>query len=471
MDQSRLPLWEKVKTYQDSERAWLHVPGHGGGPGLPADMKMFASMARFDLTELPELDDLHAPGGAIAEAQRLAADVWRADSTYFLVNGSTAGVLAMVLACCAPGDTILAARNAHGSFYHALLLSGAVPRYLPVTHVCGVPLNVTVDAVRAAFAQNPNARALFLTSPGYHGACADIAEIAAIVHRHGALLLLDEAHGAHLGFSRKLPASQGHLADVRVQSWHKTLGALTPGAVLHQQGSLLDQGRLRAALQWVQTSSPSYPLLLSLDAVRRQMALDGVRITDRMAETAAELRRVISTHLPVLSEQDLTPYGLCLDKTRISMLTGKAGICGLSAAEMLTRQGIDTELSQPAAVLAVVGPGYQEQYTGRIERALAALLKSAPACAVPLPDVPEPDVVLPPREGYYRASQLLTPREAYGCIAADTVVSYPPGQPLLVPGERVTKNVVAYIEAACHAGVRFRGLDGDGRIRVSLSAT
>jgi len=468
MDQSRLPIWEQVKKYQPKSRVWLHFPGHGGGLGLPAGeaAAAFAEVARLDLTELPELDDLHNPTGAIAEAQELAADVWHADKTYFLVNGSSAGVLAMLLATCNPGELILAPRNAHGSFYHALILSGAAPRYLPVAEQNGLPLNVTPGAVEEAFARHPQAKAFFLTSPGYNGICAEVAKIAAIVRSHGALLLLDEAHGAHLGFSRSLPATSGHLADLRVQSWHKTLAALTPGAVLHQHGVRVDQHRLRAAMQLVQTSSPSYPLLLSLDAVRREMALGGEAVADEMAGKARQLRSAVARLLPVLTEADLAPAGFQLDTTRVTVLTGQAGVCSLAAARRLAQLGIDLELVQAGALLAVVGPGFHVKDVKRVVTALSGLTQQRAERNEALPPLPQADVVLTPREAFYCGSRYTALQDARGKIAAATVASYPPGMPLVAPGERITDDVITYIQEASRAGVCFRGLDGDGRIKI-----
>lgn len=467
MDQSRLPIWEQVNKYQDKDRVRLHFPGHGGGPGLPAGVAgaAFAKVARLDLTELPKLDDLHNPTGAIAEAQALAAALFGADKTYFLVNGSSAGVLAMVLAACNPGDLILAPRNAHGSFYHALIFSGALPHYLPVAEQSGVLLNVAPEDVAKAFARHPQAKALFLTSPSYNGVCADVAEIAGIARRHGALLLLDEAHGAHLGFSRCLPATFGQLADLRVQSWHKTLAALTPGAVLHQHGLRVDSHRLRSALQWVQTSSPSYPLLLSLDAVRRQMALEGSSVAEEMAANAEELRAAIAGLLPLLTEADL-PAGFRLDITRLTVLTGQAGVCGFTAARQLAKQGIDVELAQARSLLAVVGPGFQTEKIERVALAFKGLVRQEAEKMSAMPPLPQVEVVLSPREAFYGASGYAAPEDALGKIAAETVAAYPPGLPLLAPGERITEEVIAYLQGAGAAGVCFRGLDREGRIRI-----
>ena len=466
MEQTRNPIWESLQKHTEKKRAWLHVPGHGGGLGLPPEAKMvFTQSAPFDVTELPGLDDLFCPHGMIAEAQRLAAAVWGADETFFLVNGSSAGVLAMMMGTCGPGDTVLAPRNAHGSFYHALVLSGAVPRYLPMREHKKMPLNVTVDAVRQGFAKHPNAKALFLTSPSYYGVCADVAEIAAVTRQHGALLLLDEAHGAHLGFHPGLPQNFGSCADLRVQSWHKTLGALTPGAVLHRHGTKPNRARLQAALQMTQTSSPSYPLLMSLDAVRKQMALHGYQITGEMVANAKALRQLLCDDVPLLTEGDVKEQGFSLDLTRITMLTGEVGCCGQQAVVRLAEVGIDIEFGQPEHLLAVVGPGFSHDNLPE----LAAVWKEHIfQCSKPvtLPSLPEPVIEMIPRDAFFAECIYAKPHHAVGHISAGMVVSYPPGVPLLAPGEQVTEDVVAYMKHACAAGVHFRGLDNAGRIRL-----
>lgn len=467
MEQSRAPLWEKIIQFNQNEgRAWLHVPTHGGGPGLPAALgQLFAAYAKFDLTELPGLDDLFHPTGVLAEAQALTAQLWQARRSYFLVNGASAGVRAMVLATCNPGDTILIARNAHGSLAQALVSVGAMPRYLPVAEVDGFPLNVTVEAVKEGFRRYPQAKALLLTSPSYFGVTANLAAIAEVVHQAQALLLVDEAHGGHLDFSDELPAAAGQFCDLRVQSWHKTLGALTPGAVLHWQQGQVDEDRLQTALQGVQTSSPAYPLLASLDLVRQRMALAGKELVGQMVEQAQKLREAVQAYFPLLTPPQVQPLGLGLDITRVTILTAQAGVCGLELGEKLAQQGIDLELMQPDCALAIIGPGYQEQWTEKLAKSLASLrLTPTYMLLPPLPPVPE--LVLTPREAAYRQHVTIPYQKAAGKVAAALVVCYPPGIPLCLPGERITSALITYLRGALQRGVIFRGLTQDGQLKV-----
>lgn len=444
------------------------MPGHGGGPGLPPEAKhAFAGVAGLDLTELPALDDLHDPHGAVREAQELAAQIWHARKTFYLVNGSSAGILAMLLSACAPGDEVIVPRNAHGAVYSGLILSGAVPRYIPVAELDGFPLNVTVEAVRKAFELYPAAKALFLTSPSYFGITADTAEIARIAHERGAMLLLDEAHGAHLGFCPDLPIPGGEKADVRVQSWHKTLGALTPGAALHLHGARADSGRLQECLRWVQTSSPSYPVLLSLDAVRKRMALAGRATATRMADGAGELRASLAESVPLLTREDVRKKGFDLDITRITVLAGKAGISAADLARLLSEKRVDTELTWAGCLLLVVGPGYEPGITAAVAAAFAETVTDvrrevAPDISVP----PFPEAVMTPREAALRPWDRVTAEEAIGNVAAASVVSFPPGIPALAPGERVTAEIVDYLYRSRLAGLTIRGMDAAGKICI-----
>lgn len=466
MNQNRAPLFAAVKEQQKNNRAWLHVPAHGGGRGLPAEMAdSFLSYARWDVTELPGLDDLHNPVGAIAEAQALAAALWGADQSYFLVNGSTAGILAMILACCGPGDTILLPRNAHSSVVNALILSGATPQYIPVSYHENLPFNVTPSSVAAAFDRCPQAKALLLSTPSYYGICADLRAIAAIVRDAGRILLVDEAHGAHLGFHEELPASPRHLADLCVQSWHKTLGALTPGAMLHRYGHRIDSSRLGYALRLVQTSSPSYPVMVSLDAVRKAWALNGERIAAEMLGNARQLRDRLQRHVPLLTRDAARRYGFDLDETKITVLAAQGGFDGFAAARFLASRGLNLELVLPDHLLAVVGPGYQREW----DVVAADAFSRIPAGAfrgLPMESPPIPEFVMPPREAFYAEYAYQAIDEAAGHVAAATVACFPPGIPLLNPGERISMEVVDYVNKARNRGVLFNGLDSKGRVRI-----
>jgi len=467
MEQSKAPIWDKLLQWQQKKRLWLHVPAHGGGAGLPSELQnLFGMYARFDLTELPGLDNLHAPQGIIAQAQALAAQLFAAKASFFLAGGASAGVRVMIRACCNPGDTILVARNAHKSLYEALVFTGVVPRYLPIETMEGLPLNITPEAVKEGFARYPEAKALFLTSPSYYGIAANLPAIAEAVRKAGALLLVDEAHGAHLAFCRQLPEAAGPYCDLRVQSWHKTLGALTPGAVLHCHTEHIDKNRLFLALQDVQTTSPPYPLLASLDVTRRTMALKGEEITGKMLTNAKKLREALAAYVPLLQRQQVKPLGFDLDETRVTMLVGKAGICGLKAGRKLAEFGIDLEIIQADTLLAIVGPGYNFNGKENFAAAFKTIPRSTRFCRhiQRLPSIPE--MVLTPREVYFQPAKAVKLQEAQGHIAWAMIVPYPPGIPLVMPGEKFTSEIVAFLQEARRLGVEFMGIDDAGQVLV-----
>ncbi len=446
----------------------MHVPGHGGGGGIPSHLPLlFKELAKYDLTELAGLDDLHNPSGVIRDAQELAAAAFAAEESYFLVNGASSGVMAMLLAVCGPGDKVLVPRNAHSSVYHGLIFSGAEPWYLPVAEDGGFPLNVTVDAVSEGFRCCPGAKALIVTSPSYYGVCADIKEIEKVVRRNNAILLLDEAHGAHFGFSDKLPPA-GLSADLRVQSWHKTLGALTPGAVLHRQGGQIDSFRLRAALRSVQTSSPSYPLLLSLDAARKQMALQGRELWDSVCCMAETLRDSLKGVIPLLEREAVRDKGFDLDITRLTLLTGTAGINGITASGLIREAGVDTELAYVDHVLAILGMGFSALELEKVTSAFKQLKGLDGGEAVVFPAVPAAEPVLSLRQAWFSPSRNVSLRDAVGEVSATFVVPYPPGIPVLAVGERVSEKAADYLEAAVTGGIELRGLDSYGRLRICI---
>jgi arginine decarboxylase len=305
-----------------------------------------------------------------------------------------------------------------------------------------------------------------LTSPGYNGVAADLAAIAGMARDAGVFLLVDEAHGAHFQFATEMPQPAGLFCDLCVQSWHKTLGALTPGAVLHCHSKRVDRRRLQDALQAVQTTSPPYPLLASLDAVRRRMALCGEKVVREMLAEARKLRRVLATYLPLLSAAEVARLGFSLDETRITVLAARAGVDGLALGRLLAACKIEVEFMQPHAVLAIVGPGYRPDWTQRV----AACLQAMPPLRenkIQLPQLPAPPPArYTPREAWFLPSALAPLSGATGFVAAASLVCYPPGVPLVFPGEEITPAVVEYLLAARRAGVTVHGVDGQEQVRV-----
>ncbi|HEY9736470.1 MAG TPA: aminotransferase class I/II-fold pyridoxal phosphate-dependent enzyme, partial [Trichocoleus sp.] len=295
LDQTQAPLLEALTQSARRPHAAFYAPGHKRGQGIPKRLQALLGESVFaaDLPELPELDNLFAPEGAIAQAQALAAAAFGAEQTYFLANGSTCGIEAAVLAACRPGEKIVVPRNAHQSVVSALILSGALPVWVQPEYDASWDLvgAVRPEAVAMALQQHPDSRAVLVVSPTYQGICSDLAGIADIAHSYGLPLLVDEAHGPHFTFHPDLPTpALAAGADLAVQSTHKVLSALTQASMLHVQGDRICRQRLQRALQLTQSTSPSYLLLASLDAARQQMALEGYSLLSETLNRVLEAR-------------------------------------------------------------------------------------------------------------------------------------------------------------------------------------
>lgn len=349
--QQKTPLLDALGASARKVHAPFYAPGHKRGQGAPIPLLelLGASVFGADLPELPDLDNLFAPQGVIQEAQELAAAAFGADKTWFLVNGSTVGVIAAILATCGAGEKIILPRNIHQSAIAGLILSGAIPIFINPEYdlTNNLAHSITPTAIAKALQQHPDAKAVMMVYPTYHGVCGDLKAIAQIVHQHNIPLLVDEAHGAHFAFHPDLPESALSIgADLSVQSTHKVLGAMTQASMLHIQGKRVDHQKISKALQLLQSTSPSYLLLASLDAARQQMALHGQQLMTRTLKLAAQARQEISK-IPKLSilEPVTTPGFFALDQTRLTVRVAELGLSGFEVDQIFDQQlGITAEL-------------------------------------------------------------------------------------------------------------------------------
>jgi Arginine/lysine/ornithine decarboxylases len=299
LDQTKMPIIETLQNLTQKSHAPFYAPGHKHGKAIPQPLTELLGMEVFpaDLPELPELDNLFAPDGVIQEAQELAAETFGALHTRFLVNGSTTGIIAGILATCGNGEKIILPRNIHQSVISGLIISGAIPIFINPEYDFhwDIPLSITAESIGQTLAKHPDTKAVMIVNPTYHGVCGNIRAIAQQVHKYNIPLLVDEAHGAHFAFHSELPIpALVSGADLSVQSTHKTLGAMTQASMLHIGSDRIDLYRLQQALQILQSSSPSYLLLASLDAARQQMALFGEELMSQTLELAKNARNRIS---------------------------------------------------------------------------------------------------------------------------------------------------------------------------------
>ncbi|MGG6312030.1 aminotransferase class I/II-fold pyridoxal phosphate-dependent enzyme [Paenibacillus macerans] len=384
------PLYEALLRYREKRNASFHVPGHKNGQALRGEVRVdgvLPHVMEIDATEITGTDDLHHPEGVIREAQRLAAAQFGAEETFFLVGGSTAGNLALILSVCtAPGDVLLVQRNVHKSVIHGLMLAGAHAVFLAPQQDAssGLATIPSEAAVREALRRHPGAKGLLLTHPSYYGMGAPLRPLAELCHVHGVPLLVDEAHGAHFGQHPALPESAlAAGADGVVQSTHKMLTALTMGAMLHVQGGLLDLALLRQRLAMLQSSSPSYPIMASLDVSRSLLGAQGPAFFEGGLSAAAYLRRGLAQ----LSRFDVVePPGASggaaaytiQDPLKLVIFDATAALTGYELQERLEAEGCVPEMSDDRYVVLALGPGTTQRDA---ERLLQALQRICGGCA------------------------------------------------------------------------------------------
>lgn len=477
-DQTRAPFFESLLAEKAFAPRSYHMPGHKFRPELLPDLTTWlgAGWAQVDVNECsPTIDYLHAPGPALREAQALAAALYGADATHFLINGATSGNQAMLLTATRDGQKVIVSRTAHRSVYAGLILSGAHPVYVPasVHPRTGLPLAVSTDAVAQALAANRDAVAVHVTGINYYGYLPDLPALAGLAHAHGAPLLVDEAHGAHLGLHPALPRSavqQG--ADLVVQSPHKTLGALTQAAWLHVNGGRIARPALVQALALLQSSSPSVLLTGSLDVVRRLAALDGRRLLGRALALAARARDAIRA-IPGLdcygSELVDPAHGIAdHDPTKLVVDVRASGWLGTQIQTRLREQSrVGVEFADPAHIIASITLADDDASVDALLKALRRAAATSPEGSAPTQPVaillpPIPPMALTPREAFGRPTQAVPLAGAVGRICGEQVMPYPPGIPVLLPGEVVGAEHVDFLTAQLAHGVRLVGPEDPG---------
>ncbi|MEW6172930.1 MAG: aminotransferase class I/II-fold pyridoxal phosphate-dependent enzyme [Bacillota bacterium] len=460
MPQRRYPVVESLKRYVGKGFIPFHTPGHLQGKAAPPVLSHWwgRSVFKADLTEVPGLDDLNAPAGAIRRAQERAAALAGAEQTFFLVNGSTAGVQAMFLATTHPGDEVVLPRAVHRSVIASLILSGAQPVFLPGRNPDGfnVPLPPQEPVYRESLGRHPQARVLFVVYPDYYGVAADLKALAELAHARGLPLLVDAAHGVLFGRHPGMPPGATACgADAAVESVHKRAGALTQAAWLHIQGDRLDPRRLWDALRLLTTSSPSYLLLASLDGARRQLEVSGFHTCERLIELTDHARRAIS-RLPGVSVLSGLPDGYLVDPTRLVVSFREAGVSGITAAKLMRRCGVVVEMADFTGVVLLFSPAHRMRDLKMLVKAVEAALKG-PKTRIPGPFPQAPPLRINPREAWLAPAKQVPLESAVGLVSAEMVSPAPPGIPLLIPGEEVTPEALLYLKTLRDAGVTVHG--------------
>ncbi|TFI54492.1 aminotransferase class I/II-fold pyridoxal phosphate-dependent enzyme [Mastigocladus laminosus UU774] len=469
LNQNQTPLLDTLKRCAERPHTPFYTPGHKRGVGISQKIAHIFGQTVFrnDLPELTELDNLFAPAGVIQQAQELAAEAFGAAQTWFLVNGSTCGIEAAILATCGTGDKIILPRNVHSSVIAGLILSGAIPIFVNPEYdpILDIAHSITPSTVAAALAQHPDAKAVIMVYPTYYGVCGDVKAIAQITHQYNIPLLVDEAHGAHFAFHPQLPTPALKAgADLSVQSIHKTLGAMTQASMLHIQGERIDRDRLNKALQLVQSTSPSYLLLASLDAARQQIALYGKELMSRTLQFAEEARTRIAkiTGLSVLNPLPASEVGsfgfIALDPTRLTVTVSGLGLTGFTAEEILDQQlGVTAEFASLQHLTFIISLGNTQEDIEQLVQAFTQLTKmTSPPSPLSYKGEREKiwddvfrmgnSVRISPREAFFAATEALPILETTGRVCAEIVCPYPPGIPVLMPGEVITQPALEYLQ-------------------------
>ena len=486
-NQHKTPLKDALEEFKLRRVVPFDVPGHKRGRGSPELTKFLGSrIMELDVNSMKPLDNWTGPVSVIREAEQLAADMFgRGDSSvhaFFMVGGTTAAVQAMVFAAAGRGDKIILPRNVHRSVINAMVLCGAVPVYVNpgVNERLGIPLAASASDIAAAVAANPDAVAVLVNNPTYYGVCTDIKAVAEITHGAGMLLLADEAHGTHFyvtGADEGLPTpAMAAGADMASVSMHKSGGSLTQSSILlardgnPETGGKLSEGYVRQIIGLTGTTSASYILLVSLDIARMVLATRGREIFARVRELSnygrAEINEIgdfyaFGSEITGGAARSLRPCAAFdFDVTKLSVNTTDIGLAGIEVYDLLRDEyDIQLEFGDIGNVLAYVSVGDRERDLERLVGALSEVRRrhKKPKKDMLLREYIAPDVVLPPQEAFYANKQSLKLRDCIGRICGEFVMCYPPGIPILAPGELITAEIADYITYAKGKGCFVTG--------------
>nr|WP_207719584.1 aminotransferase class I/II-fold pyridoxal phosphate-dependent enzyme [Clostridium cadaveris] len=458
--------------YVNRETIPFHVPGHKKGIGIDEEFKKFMGLNPFkiDVTVFKLVDSLHHPTGPIKKAQELAADAYGSDAAFFSIHGTSGAIQAMIMSVVNEGDTIIIPRNVHKSVTAGIILSGAKPVYMQpeLDKKLGIAHGVTPDTVRNTLKEHPEAKAVLIINPTYYGVATDIKSIADIVHSHNIPLIVDEAHGPHLGFNQNLPISAMEAgADICAQSTHKIIGALTQCSLLQVKSKYIDINRVHQILSLLQTTSPSYILMASLDCARRQIALNGTELLDKAIELSNYVRKEINK-IPgfyCFGDEILnTPGVFALDPTKITITCRDLGITGYDLDMILSNKyHIQMELSDLYSVLAVGSFGDTKDAMDKLINALKEISDEFLGKSDSKPDfldIPNiPELKLIPRAAFNSDKISLPLKESINHISSEFLMAYPPGIPVLCPGEIITKEIIDYVEDLKRVGLYVQGTE------------
>lgn len=476
-DQTKAPLLEALERMRHDRLVPFDVPGHKHGKGNPELTAFLGEQClSVDVNSMKPLDNLCHPVSVIKEAEELAAEAFGAAHAFFMVGGTTSAVQAMILSSVKSGEEIILPRNVHQSVIHALVLCGAVPVYInPQTDKkLGIALGMSVADVRRTIAAHPAAKAILVNNPTYYGICSDLASITKIAHKNGLRVLADEAHGTHFYFGKDMPISaMAAGADLAAVSMHKSGGSLTQSSLL-LCGPQVNADYVRKIISLTQTTSGSYLLLSSLDISRRNLALRGEEIFEKVKNFAAYARaeiNAIGDYYAYSKELVNGDSVYDFDTTKLSVNTLPLGLAGIEVYDLLRDEyGIQIEFGDLGNILAYISVGDKNK---NIERLISALAEIRRLYKKDNKDMLEseyisPVVVMSPQTAFYAKKRSLPLDECAGEVCTEFVMCYPPGIPILAPGERITAQVLDYIRYAKEKGCVMTGPESMDLSRLNV---
>lgn len=473
LDQNKTPIFDSLLEYVNNNTVPFHVPGHKKGIGIPNEFKNFIGENAFkiDVTVFKSVDSLHHPISSIREAEKLVADAYNSDHSFFCINGTTVAIQAMIMSAVSEGDKILIPRNVHKSITAGIILSGATPVYMEpdIDEFLSISHGISLETVKKSLDENPDVKAVLIINPTYYGVATDIKSIVKIVHNYNIPLLVDEAHGPHLKFNKKLPiCAMDAGADICAQSTHKITSSLTQGSFLHVKSSYIKPNKVRQILNLLQTTSPSYIILASLDCARKQLALNGQELIDKSIELANYARNEINKidYLYCFGEELKNGNGFfAFDPTKITVNCRKLGISGYELESILaSRYHVQLEMADMYNGLAVGSYGDTKESINTLINALKEISanttnKNEKKFEINLPNIPKQ--IYTPRQALYASKKSVSLKDSINEISGEFLLAYPPGIPILCPGELITEEIINYIEHMKAIGLFVQGTEDE----------
>ncbi|RLL45193.1 aminotransferase class I/II-fold pyridoxal phosphate-dependent enzyme [Oceanobacillus piezotolerans] len=472
--QSETPLFTGLLKHIEKNPVQFHIPGHKKGAAVESSFQSFLgdNLFQIDLINIEPLDDLHHPNGIIKEAQELAAEAFHADFTYFSVQGTSGAIMTMILSVCHPGDKIIVPRNVHKSITSAIIFSGAVPIFIQpeIDTALGISHGITPSSVEHALYSHPDAKGVLVINPTYFGIATNLEKIVSIAHSYDVPVLVDEAHGVHIHFHEQLPLSAMQAgADIAATSVHKLGGSLTQSSILNLKGNRIPHERVQTIMSMLTTTSTSYLLLASLDTARKQLAINGYEMIDKAIKMANFTRKEINNleYIYCAGKEILgTEATYHYDPTKLIISVKDIGLTGYDVEVWLREQyNIEVELSDLYNILCIITPGDTMDDVTLLVEALKTLEKEKAMIVqkrkiiVTVPEIPL--LAIPPRDAFYSDTEIISFEEAAGRISAESIMIYPPGIPIFIPGEIITKDNIAFIQRNKLAGLPVQGLEDE----------